>query len=219
MRIDKDKWITAHNCGKPKWHSFTSTLIWKKDNFGPRHCLTNCALENKLLNQNCWSWYHFSQEKLPHTLKPVIAWFASTHRWKYAFRFVWATLYIIHWFFGRAAYHTQLPHFWVPYCPKRRRCSSYNNDINFPALLFLFGLGLTLMLLFLAIIFMTESQCQTSPLSSPRGGGGGGTQMLFGRGCAAEASNPVPIFKGHFGGKGYPLLGVWRKSVPIIRDF
>ena len=40
-------------------------------------------------------------------------------------------------------------------------------------------------------------------------GGGGGTQMLFGRGCAAEASKPVPIFKGHFGGKG----------VPIIRDF
>ena len=50
-------------------------------------------------------------------------------------------------------------------------------------------------------------------------GGGGGTQMLFGRGCAAEASKPVPIFKGHFGGKGYPLLGVWRKRVPIIRDF
>ena len=50
-------------------------------------------------------------------------------------------------------------------------------------------------------------------------GGGGGTQMLFGRGCAAEASKPVPIFKGHFGGKEYPLLGVWRKRVPIIRDF
>ena len=51
------------------------------------------------------------------------------------------------------------------------------------------------------------------------GGGGGGTQMLFGRGCAAEAAKPVPIFKGHFGGKGYPLLGVWRKRVPIIRGF
>ena len=33
--------------------------------------------------------------------------------------------------------------------------------------------------------------------------------MLFGRGCAAEAAKPVPIFKGHFGGKGYPLLGVF----------
>ena len=40
------------------------------------------------------------------------------------------------------------------------------------------------------------------------GGGGGGTQMVFGRGCEAEASKPVPIFKGHF-----------AKRVPIIRDF
>ena len=36
------------------------------------------------------------------------------------------------------------------------------------------------------------------------GGGGGGTQIWFRRGCAAEAAKPVPIFKGHFGGKGYP---------------
>ena len=41
---------------------------------------------------------------------------------------------------------------------------------------------------------------------------GGGTQMLFGRGCAAEASKPVPIFKGHFGGKGYPLLGIFSQE-------
>ena len=26
MRIDKVKWITAHNCGKPKWHSFTGSF-------------------------------------------------------------------------------------------------------------------------------------------------------------------------------------------------
>ena len=37
--------------------------------------------------------------------------------------------------------------------------------------------------------------------------GGGGTQIWFRRGCATEAAKPVPIFKGHFGGKGYPLLG------------
>ena len=43
--------------------------------------------------------------------------------------------------------------------------------------------------------------------------------MLFGRGCAADAAKPVPIFKGHFGGKGYPLLGVLRERVPIIRGF
>ena len=40
-------------------------------------------------------------------------------------------------------------------------------------------------------------------------GGGGGTQIWFRRGCAAEAAKPVPIFKGHFGGKGYPLLRVF----------
>ena len=48
-------------------------------------------------------------------------------------------------------------------------------------------------------------------LSNPGGGGGGGgggTQMLFGRGCEAEASKPVPIFKGHL-----------AERVPIIRDF
>ena len=29
MRINKVNWITAHNCGKPKWHSFTTSLRWK----------------------------------------------------------------------------------------------------------------------------------------------------------------------------------------------
>ena len=44
------------------------------------------------------------------------------------------------------------------------------------------------------------------------GGGGGGTQIWFRRGCAAEAAKPVPIFKGHFGGKGYPLLRVFSQE-------
>ena len=39
------------------------------------------------------------------------------------------------------------------------------------------------------------------------------TQIWFRRGCAAEAAKPVPIFKGHFGGKGYPLLGVLYKKI------
>ena len=47
-----------------------------------------------------------------------------------------------------------------------------------------------------------------NPNTGGGGGGGGGTQMLFGRGCEAEASKPVPIFKGHF-----------AERVPIIRDF
>ena len=40
-------------------------------------------------------------------------------------------------------------------------------------------------------------------------GGGGGYSDLVPTGCPAEAAKPVPIFKGHFGGKGYPLLGVF----------
>ena len=40
---------------------------------------------------------------------------------------------------------------------------------------------------------------------------GGGGVLRFGSdgGCAAEAAKPVPIFKGHFGEKGYPLLRVF----------
>ena len=48
---------------------------------------------------------------------------------------------------------------------------------------------------------------------------GGGTQMLFGRGCAAEASKPVPIFKGHFGGKGYPLLVIFSQENDVFVYF
>ena len=40
--------------------------------------------------------------------------------------------------------------------------------------------------------------------------------MLFGRGCEAEAAKPVPIFKGHFGGNGYPLLGVLFKKITFL---
>ena len=47
----------------------------------------------------------------------------------------------------------------------------------------------------------------------------GGTQMLFGQGCAAEASKPVPIFKGHFGGKGYPSLGIFSQENDVFVYF
>ena len=33
MRIDKVKWITAHNYGKPKWHSFKPSFSWKGEFF------------------------------------------------------------------------------------------------------------------------------------------------------------------------------------------
>ena len=47
-------------------------------------------------------------------------------------------------------------------------------------------------------------------------GGGGGTQIWFRRGCAAEAAKPVPIFKGHFGRKGYPLLGFLFRKMTFL---
>ena len=44
----------------------------------------------------------------------------------------------------------------------------------------------------------------------PGGGGGGGTHIWFRRGCAAEAAKPVPIFKGHVGGKtSKALIGTY----------
>ena len=49
--------------------------------------------------------------------------------------------------------------------------------------------------------------------------GGGGTQIWFRRGCAAEAAKPVPIFKGHFGGKGYPLLRVFSQENDVFVYF
>ena len=34
MGIDKVEWITVHNCGKLKWHSFTSRLSLKDNILG-----------------------------------------------------------------------------------------------------------------------------------------------------------------------------------------
>ena len=51
--------------------------------------------------------------------------------------------------------------------------------------------------------------------------GGQGTQIWFGQGCAALASKPLPIFKGHFGRKWYPLLRIflekWANFSQILR--
>ena len=44
-----------------------------------------------------------------------------------------------------------------------------------------------------------------------------GVLLLFGRGCEAEASKPVPIFKGHFGRKGTHYEGFFLKSDPSLR--
>ena len=62
-----------------------------------------------------------------------------------------------------------------------------------------------------------SSQQKKGP--NPPEGGGGGTQIWFRRGCAAEAAKPVPIFKGHFGGKGYPLLRVFSQENGVFVYF
>ena len=52
-------------------------------------------------------------------------------------------------------------------------------------------------------------------------GGEGGTQIWFRRGCAAEAAKPVPIFKGHFGGKGYLFIqsSLDRVALSVLQLF
>ena len=86
--------------------------LQKDQHFGPRHCLTKCALENKLLNQNCWSWYHFSQEKLPHKLIPFIA---STYCGKYPVPF----------FLGHPVY------IYIPYLPSLSDIISPRMQLHF----------------------------------------------------------------------------------------
>ena len=86
MRIDKIKWITAHNCGNSKEHSFKPRFSWKGEfwtlsniYFVDIVSLKICPIENKLNPDWNWSWYHFSQKKIPHPLIPVIA---STLLWE-----------------------------------------------------------------------------------------------------------------------------------------
>ena len=62
--------------------------------------------------------------------------------------------------------------------------------------------------------FDRETKCM-----QPRGGGGGGLRFRSDGGCAAEAAKPVPIFKGHFGGKEYPLLCVFFQENDVFVYF
>ena len=52
--------------------------------------------------------------------------------------------------------------------------------------------------------------------------GEGDTWIWFGRESATRASKPVPMFKGHFGRKRYPLLGFsqnFGKTKPCLGIF
>ena len=55
---------------------------------------------------------------------------------------------------------------------------------------------------------LQDTKQHACPIHDPLGG----TQIWFGRGCAASASKQLPIFKGHFGKKGYPLLSSFLKK-------
>ena len=48
---------------------------------------------------------------------------------------------------------------------------------------------------------------------------GGGTQIWFGRGAAAQASKPLPMFKGHFGKRGTHFKGFLSNRRPIFHNF
>ena len=72
MCIDKVEWISAHNYDKPKWHSCTPSFSWKGKILDLDIVSQNVLHRKQTTNQNCWSWYHFSQE-IPHPLIPVIA--------------------------------------------------------------------------------------------------------------------------------------------------
>ena len=53
----------------------------------------------------------------------------------------------------------------------------------------------------------TDHSCTDWPDLGP-----GGTQIWVEQGCAAQASKPIPIFKGDFGQKGYPFLRIFREK-------
>ena len=50
MRIVKLEWIMLTTVAS---QNGIHSLSQQRENLGPQHCLTKCALENKLLNQNC----------------------------------------------------------------------------------------------------------------------------------------------------------------------
>ena len=83
-------WIIAHTYGEPKSIFTESTFSWKGFFFlSPTWSDIICS-RIKPLNQNGWSWYHFSQEKIP------IHWYQSLYTYisgSMPFRYFRATLY------------------------------------------------------------------------------------------------------------------------------
>ena len=74
IHIDKVEWVMLTTVQQAEITFIQAQFKLKVENLGPRHCLTKCAISktNYTLNQNCRSWYNFSQEKIPHPLIPFI---------------------------------------------------------------------------------------------------------------------------------------------------
>ena len=71
------------------------------------------------------------------------------------------------------------------------------------------------MIIYVQIVYICTTHSAALPVACARGG----TQIWFRRGCAAEAAKPIPIFKGHFGGKGYLLLRVFSQENDVFVYF
>ena len=83
-------WIIAHNYGEPKC-LFPSQVLAEKGKFWNLTLSDiTCSRIKKTLNQNCWSWYHFSREKI---LYPLILVVIYLYYRKYAVPGFLATLY------------------------------------------------------------------------------------------------------------------------------
>ena len=93
MRFDKLEWITARSCGTPKWNSFVSSLGWKGKILGQDIVLWNVPQKTNYWTKIADLGIIFSREKLPHTLKPVIA---SIYCGNYAVPFFMGHLVLIH---------------------------------------------------------------------------------------------------------------------------
>ena len=49
--------------------------------------------------------------------------------------------------------------------------------------------------------------------------GPGGIRIWFWRWCAADDAKPLPVFRGHFGWKWYPFLGIFSRKFKICGPF
>ena len=71
--------------------------------------------------------------------------------------------------------------------------------------------------------FCSKPNLKRSGYEGESSRGAGGTQIWFWQGCAADDAKPLPVFRGNFGRKWYPFLGIFLPKIqnlrPVFRDF